>query len=555
MNAPLFSAEDVARESDAFPILEAGELANARECGTTEFHQRGSTLFESGDLGVDFFVVVGGCIEVLDTSRDEERIIVRQGAGSMLGDINLFVGRRAVATAKVVEDAEVIRLTVEQVRHLLVRAGQLSEKWITAFLSRRELMDRIGFEGLRVIGDPDDPAALRLREFMHRNGIPHRWIDITDSKNATTLAALEPAGDAFPAVAWRNHVVLRNPSLRELAIHTGVAQPIVDERFDTVIIGSGPAGLGAGVYSASEGLRTLILDRVGPGGQAGSSSRIENFVGFPSGISGRDLAMRSYVQSLKFGAVFSAPVGVTGIRRGDDGILTISTDAESAIRTRTAIIATGVSYRSLGVRGLDELRGSGIHYAATQVEALLCGSGPVHIIGAGNSAGQAAMYLSRFSEQVNLVVRGGDLRKSMSSYLAERVEVNPRIHLRLFHELRAIEGITRLEKVHLEDTSTGQTSVETSAGIFIFIGATPCTGFLGSDFCKDESGFLMTGADTVACGAWPLKDRQPCALETSMPGVFAAGDCRSRTTKRVAFAVGDGAMAITCVHDYLGTYT
>lgn len=555
MNPPLFSPADVERESEAFPIMDAEDFVNARECGTTEFHTEGTLLFESGDRGVDFYVIVSGWVEILDTSRDEERIIVRSGAGSLIGDINLFIGRRAVATAKVVEDCEVIRLTAGQVRQLLVRAGHLSEKWITAFLRRRELMELTGFEGLRVIGDPDDPAALHLREFMHRNGLPHRWIDVTDAGNTTTLAALEPAGGEFPVVAWRNHVVLRNPSLRELALHTGVAQPIADELFDTVIIGSGPAGLGAAVYSASEGLRTLILDRIGPGGQAGSSSRIENFVGFPSGISGRDLAMRSYVQALKFGAVFSAPVSVTDIKRDIDGILTISTDDGRAIRARTAIIAVGVSYRSMGVRGLDLLRGSGVYYAATQVEALLCGSRPIHIIGAGNSAGQAAMYLSRFSDRVNLVVRGGNLRKNMSTYLAERVEVNPRIHIRLFHELRAIEGVARLEKVHLEDISTGGMLIEESAGIFVFIGATPCTGFLGTTFCKDDNGFLITGADTVACGAWPLTTRQPCTLETSMPGVFVAGDCRSSTAKRVAFAVGDGALAVNCVHDYLGTYS
>jgi thioredoxin reductase (NADPH) len=265
--------------------------------------------------------------------------------------------------------------------------------------------------------------------------------------------------------------------------------------------------------------------------------------------------MRSYVQALKFGATFSAPVDVTRVAREADDLLTITTGDGSSIRTRTAIVATGVSYRSLGVRGLSALRGAGVYYSATQVEALLCEHRPVHIIGAGNSAGQAAMYLSRFTDSVQLIVRGGDLRKSMSSYLSERVEVNPRIHLRLHHELRGIEGTACLEKVHLENTATGETSIEDSAGIFIFIGATPCTDFLGGAFCKDSLGFLLTGADTATCGAWPLTSRQPCTLETSVPGVFVAGDCRSRTAKRVAFAVGDGALAVNCVHDFLGTYS
>ena len=551
---PLISPADIAREADAFPTLTDEDLVLARSCGSTETHAAGETLFAAGDRPVDFFIVVRGEVEILDTSCDIARLLVVHGPGSILGDINLFLERPAVAACRVLEEVEVIRLTVEQVRRLLVRSANLSEKWMNALLRRRELMEVHGFEGLRVIGDHDDPATLRLREFMHRNGVAHRWIDSSDPANQEMLAAFAPSISAFPAVAWGQSVVVQNPSLREVATHIGIARPIPDEVFDTVIIGSGPAGLGAAVYAASEGLRTLVLDRLGPGGQAGSSSRIENFAGFPAGISGRDLAMRSYVQALKFGAVFSAPVSVSGLARGEDELLSITTTNGETIRTRTAIIATGVSYRSLGLTGLAELRGAGVYYSATQVEALLCEHRPVHIIGAGNSAGQAAMFLSRFSDEVHLVVRGGDLRKSMSSYLSERVEANPRIHIRLHHELRAIEGTHHLEKVHLEDTATGETSSEESAGIFFFIGATPCTDFLGDALCKDEKGFLLAGAQSANCGAWPLASRQPCSLESSMPGVFVAGDCRSSTAKRVAFAVGDGALAVNCVHDFLGTY-
>jgi thioredoxin reductase (NADPH) len=552
---PLLSTADVSRESDAFPILSGEDLDLARSCGTVETHAVGEMLFSVGQRPVDFFVIIRGRAEILDTSCESERVIVHHGPGSMLGDINLFLGRPAIASCRALEELQVIRLTVEQVRRLLVRSVVLNEKWINAILRRRQLMESTGFEGLRVIGDHNDPATLRLREFMHRNGVAHRWIDSADSTRRDLISSMQPEISTYPAVAWGQTVLLQNPSVRELATRIGIAHPIQDEVFDTVIIGSGPAGLGAAVYAASEGLKTLVLDRLGPGGQAGSSSRIENFVGFPAGISGRDLAMRSYVQALKFGATFSAPVSVVNVSRREDELLEITTDDGSSIRSRTAIIATGVSYRNLGVRGLSELRGAGIYYSATQVEALLCEHQPVHIIGAGNSAGQAAMYLSRFSDHVNLIVRGGDLRKSMSSYLSERVEVNPRIHLRLHHELRAIEGIDHLEKVHLENTATGETCIEASAGIFIFIGATPCTDFLGEDICKDAKGFLLAGAESANCGSWPLTSRQPCTLETSMPGVFVAGDCRSSTAKRVAFAVGDGALAVNCVHDYLGTYS
>ncbi|MCX6856080.1 MAG: FAD-dependent oxidoreductase [Verrucomicrobia bacterium] len=551
---PLISPADIARESDAFPTLIGEDIILARACGSTETHAAGEMLFSVGQRPVDFFVIVSGRVEILDTSCETVRVIVQHGPGSMLGDINLFLGRPAIASCRVLETLEVIRLTVEQVRRLLVRSAVLNEKWINAILRRRELMDITGFEGLRVIGDRHDPATLRLREFMHRNGVAHRWIDSADSSHLDLINCMKPAVVDYPAIAWGHEVLLQNPTVRELATRIGIAHVIEDEVFDTVIIGSGPAGLGAAVYAASEGLRTLVLDRLGPGGQAGSSSRIENFVGFPAGISGRDLAMRSYVQALKFGATFSAPVSVMNVQRGADDLLSITTDDGSTIRTRTAIVATGVSYRNLRVRGLPELRGAGVYYSATQVEALLCEHQPVHIIGAGNSAGQAAMYLSRFSDHVNLIVRGGDLRKSMSSYLSERVEVNPRIHLRMHHELRAIEGVDQLEKVHLENTITGQTTIETSAGIFIFIGATPCTDFLGDEICKDAKGFLLAGAESANCGSWPLTTRQPCTLETSMPGLFVAGDCRSSTAKRVAFAVGDGALAVNCVHDYLGTY-
>jgi len=261
-----------------------------------------------------------------------------------------------------------------------------------------------------------------------------------------------------------------------------------------------------------------------------------------------------YVQALKFGATFSAPVHVTELRCRDDGLHEVVADDGATVRTKTIIIATGVSYRSLDVKGLGALHGSGVFYSATSVEAMLCQSRPVHIIGAGNSAGQAAMYLSKFSDRVCLVVRGGDLNKSMSSYLTERVQVNPRIQIMLNCELRAVEGTTALEKVHLENTATGQMIVEESGGIFIFIGASPCTGFLGEHIRKGEKGFILTGAEAAATNTWQLTDRLPCSLESTCPGVFAAGDCRSRTTKRVAFAVGDGALAVTCVHDFLGTY-
>lgn len=554
MNKPLLSAEDMRREETAFPVLNAEEIAAARACGKTEVYEAGQILVEVGQCPIDFFVVVSGAVDVIDTSRNEDVLLVTHGPGGILGEIGGLAGRPALATGRTAQPTEVIRLTQDQTRLLLVRSPNLSERWIEAFIRRRELLESSGFEGLRVFGPHSDPATLRLREFLYRNGVPHRWMDITDPANGPALAGLSRQPQCWPAVAWGHEVLFENPTLSAMAARAGLQRHIPDETFDTVIIGSGPAGLSAAVYAASEGLQTVALDLIGPGGQAGASSRIENYPGFPAGISGRELGLRMYVQALKFGATFSAPVQVTALRRRADGLHEVVTAGGEIARTRTIVISTGIAYRSLNVKGLEALRGSGVFYSATQVEAQLCRDRSVHVIGAGNSAGQAAMFLSKFTDRVCLVVRGGNLNKNMSDYLTERVQANPRIQIMLDHELREIEGTTALEKVTVENTATGKTIVEESGGVFIFIGATPCTDFAGEHIRKDEKGFILTGAETVATGAWPLTDRPPYPLESTCPGVFAAGDCRSRTTKRVAFAVGDGALAVMCIHDFLGTH-
>jgi len=529
-------------------------MAAAEQCGRPEVYEAGQFLYKAGDQPLDCFVIVTGQIEIVDPTGDDERVLLGYGSGGFTGDITVLTQRASSVSCRALTRCEILRLTGAEMRRLMVKIPTLGEKWIPALLRRRELLESIGVEGLRVFGERSDLATLHLREFLHRNGVFHHWLDTSDPVIAHTAAALSPTPLQFPVVACSHNVLLQNPTLPELAERTGVRRHIPDEIFDTVIVGGGPAGLGAAVYAASEGLRTLVLDNIGPGGQAGSSARIENYAGFPAGLSGRDLALRAYVQALKFGATFSAPHIISEIRCVDQGLHEVHTADGIVVKTKTVIIATGVSYRTLGVAGLTELRGSGVYYAATQVEATLCQDRPVHIIGAGNSAGQAAMYLSKFSGNVNLVVRGGNLRKNMSTYLAERVESNPRVNIRLHTELRELEGTSCLEKVHLENTSTGETSVEESCGVFIFIGANPCTDFLGDEVLKDDKGFVVTGTELAASGKWPLRDRAPGALETSCPGIFVAGDCRSRTTKRVAFAVGDGAFAVTCVHDLLGTY-
>ena len=552
MNNPVISDAEAHKDEEAFPLLNDEEMMEAQKCGCIEKYAAGQALFEAGEMPVDCFVSILGDLDIIDTSGEVERLIVRHEPRSLVGDLNILAGRPAIAACRAVEDVEVIRLTASEVRTLLVRAASLSEKWINAFIRRRELLEASGFEGLRVYGDHNDPGTLLVREFMHRNGVPHHWIDTT---GRTSIVELNRTPRSFPVIAWGHDILLENPLMSDLAVKIGVKQKIPEQLYDTVIIGSGPAGLGAAVYAASEGLTTVVLDRVGPGGQAGSSSRIENYAGFPAGLSGRELALKSYVQALKFGAIFSSPVSVISLGCLHNGVHELAFDDGTVLCSKTVIISTGVTYRSMGVEGLKELRGAGVFHAATQVEAVLCKGHPVHIIGAGNSAGQAAMFLSNFSDQVHLIVRGTDLSKSMSSYLSERVVVNPRIKVRLQSELRGVEGTDCLTGVKIENTATGEITQEESAGIFVFIGATPCTDFVGTGVCKDNKGFLLTGADVSANGLWPLSDRSPLPLETSCPGIFAAGDCRSRTTKRVAAAIGDGALAVTCVHDYLGTYS
>jgi thioredoxin reductase (NADPH) len=538
----------------SFPVLSPEELEAARKIGQVEIYPAGTVVFEAGIRPLDCFVVLRGDLDIIDSSGDTEQLIVTHGPGDFTGEISMLAGLPALADARARTECEVIRLNAEQIRHLLLCSPSLGEKWIAALIARREALEQGTFEGLRVYGAKDDIATHRLQEFMHRNGVPYRWIDISDPDNQKKIEQLDQTNLHFPVVSWSREVLMQNPTPRDFAKRAGILIPLPEETFDTVIIGAGPAGLGAAVYAASEGLKTLVLDRSGPGGQAGSSSRIENYAGFPTGLSGKELALRSYVQALQFGATFSAPVDVISIDRQADGLHRIKTGDGSVVSTKTVIISTGVSYRSLAVEGLRELQGTGIYYSATQVEAVLCRDTPVHVIGAGNSAGQAAMYLSKFSSRVHLVIRGDNLRKSMSSYLSERVEANPNIKLHFRTELRAVLGDTRLKKVRLENTRTGQLWEEESGGAFIFIGAVPCTDFLGDRVLKDEKGFILTGTEAGDRGVAPYLERSPCPLETSCPGIFAAGDCRSRTTKRVAFAVGDGALAVTCVHEFLGTY-
>src|ERR1700676_2260365 len=536
----------------AFPVLSAAELAECTEFGTRCSFTAGEEIFGAGCPAFDFFVILSGDVCIIDISTDEPTYLVRLRGGQFTGDIDLFTGRRAAASCEAISQVEAIRISPDKVREMLVRQPTLGARIWRAFQRRRELLMSTDFQGLRVYGAKDDKRTLETVEFLFRNGVPHHWMNIAEEENATRIR--EIAGDDlhYPMITCGKRLLLRSPGLTQLAENIGVRHRLPEKTYDVLVLGSGPSGLGAAICAASEGLSTLVLDGLGPGGQAGASSRIENYAGFPNGVTGRDLAQLSYLQALKFGAEFVAPCHVTELKRDGDGLYQVRTSEGDVAIGKTVIIATGVSYRLLDVEGSNDLLASGIYYNATAVEARMCKGWPVHVIGAGNSAGQAAMFLTQYARKVTLVVRGGDLRKSMSSYLCDRVVANPQIEVRYHTQVTAIEGTEHIGAVHLRDED-GNVVREDTTGLFIFIGAKPRTDFLPPELARDDKGFVLTGPAVAKLASWK-EQRLPEALETSLPGVFAGGDCRSGTTKRVAFAIGDGALAVTCVHNLLGTY-
>ena len=554
MTQPTDPSEKFDSETDpSFPCLDVAELDSAVACGRVERVPAGATLFRTGDDPFDCIVVVNGAVGIFDRTGSTERQVAVHRTGGFSGDIGLLAGRPALADARALVPSEVVRLDAAQLRHLLVVNPAIGEKWVPALIRRRELLISRGHEGLHVFGPADDAATLKACEFLFRNGVPHRWRDLGIEESRADLAQLYPSvTPTLPVVAMAGRAISEGAGLEELGRITGVLRPLPTSSFDVVIIGAGPAGLGAAVYAASEGLHTLVVDPLGPGGQAGSSSRIENYAGFPEGISGRDLALRSYVQALKFGATFAIPRSVKAVHSRADGTHEVELTDGGRVETRAVIVATGVSYRHLPVPGLAQYAGTGVYYAATQMEARLCRGLPVHVIGAGNSAGQAAMYLSRFTERVNLVMRGDNLYSSMSDYLADRIVANRRVQLRAHCELRSVSGGRLLERVTLEDNRTGQQTEEPSGGVFVFIGAVPVTDFLSANVARNRTGFVLIGSD-IPEGEWKRTDRGPFPLESSVPGILVAGDCRQGSTKRVAFAVGDGALAVTCLHELFGT--
>lgn len=537
-------------DKTAFPTLSDEELATLAEHAKVRQFADGEPLFESGDRDFDFHVVKRGKVEIVERSSGEAKPVVVHGEREFVGDIDLLTERPAVVTAIARDGCETYSLPRSELRSVLALIPDLSDKLLVAFQRRRKLLVASGFQGLRVVGPARDEETLRVCEFLYKNNVPYTLFDSETDEGRKLLRELGKTDADLPIVACSEQVLVK-PSLTELAKHLGLRREVCRTEYDLAIIGAGPAGLAAAVYAASEGLKTLLIDPVGPGGQAGSSSKIENYMGFPSGITGAELANRALLQALKFGAELSTPFEAAGLERDGDEIL-VKLCAGHAIRSRVALIATGVSYRAIETEGCDRFRGAGVYYAATAVEARGCLGGTAVVVGGGNSAGQAAMYLSDHAKDVKIAIRGDDLGKSMSDYLVKRIEACDRIEVLKNTVVRRADGDACLDRVTLENAKTGEGKQIACAGLFVFIGAKPHTDWLPDSVAVDERGYVLTGGLAARDKRWTL-DRDPCPLETTLPGVLAAGDVRSGSTKRVAFAVGDGALAVTCAHALLSS--
>ena len=534
----------------AFPRLDETEVETLAGMADLCSFGDGEVLFRAGERGFPFYVVASGAIAIVDESGDEPRTLVVHGPREFTGDVSLLTDRPAVISAYAQGACRAYCVGPGDLRRVIHEIPDLSDKLLEAFQTRRILLERSGFVGVRVIGSLGDPDLTVIREFFDKNKVPHTWIDADEPEGRSALESLGVGPDQTPLVACARGTLATRPSVARLAECIGLKRRIRTEPFDMVIVGAGPAGLAAAVYAASEGLGTLVLDRFGPGGQAGTSSRIENYMGFPAGLTGADLANRAYLQALKFGAELVAPVDVRSMTREDD-LHRLEFDDGQFVRGRTVLVATGATYRRLPVAGCERWEGAGIFYSCTSVHARSCRSGRAAVVGGGNSAGQAAMFLAEHTSGVSLLLRGGDLRKSMSDYLARRIERHGNIEVLRHVEVDAVEGGRTITGLRLRDLRDGESRSLDCSAVFVFIGAQPRTDWMPRSIAVDSKGFILTGAEAARSDRWPLTDREPCPVETTCPGVFAAGDVRSGSTKRVAFAVGDGALAVTCAHRVL----
>jgi thioredoxin reductase (NADPH) len=539
-----------------FPTLGPAQIARVAAHGRLRPIHKGEVLVEAGDHDVPFFVVTSGQIEVVRLSGASETIVAVHGRGQFTGETNMISGRRALFRARVREPGEVIEVDHARLVALVQTDAELSEILMRAFILRRVELVAHGLGDVVLVGSAHSAGTLRVKEFLTRNGHPYAYIDLDrDADVQNVLDHFKVRVEDVPVLICRGELVLRNPTNREIAVCLGFNDEIDQVHIrDMVVVGAGPSGLAAAVYGASEGLDVLVLESSAPGGQAGSSSRIENYLGFPTGISGQELAGRAYTQAQKFGAQIMIAKGATRLTC-DRKPYAIQIDDETRVPARAVIIATGAEYRRpSSIENLSQFEGSGVYYGATFVEAQLCGGEEVIVVGGGNSAGQAAVFLAQTAMRVHVLIRSDSLADSMSRYLIRRIEESPAIVLHPRTEIVALEGAGHLERVRWRNSLNGSAETRPIRHVFVMTGAVPNTRWLEGCVALDAKGFIKTGpdlsAEDLADARWPLT-RHPHLLETSLPGVFAVGDVRGGNIKRVASAVGEGSIAVSFVHQVL----
>jgi len=539
--------------SVAFPTLEQSLIDDLSRCSsvTTKTYRDGQTLFSVGDRDFKFFIVKSGEVEIVDYSGDQPKTVTVHRKGQFTGDVSHLTGNPAVVSAVARGDTEVYVVSGDILRKILNQCPTAGDIILQAFIARRQLLRASAdFTGLRVIGSRYSSDTFRIRDFLAKNRVLFTWTDVeTDPNVALLLKGFGVSEADTPIIACSSMLLLRNPSNRELADRIGIRRPVEQTLYDLIVVGAGPAGLAAAVYGASEGLRTLVLDSTAPGGQAGTSMRIENYLGFPTGITGSELTDRAILQANKFGAHLSVSTPVSSLIF-DKTYPVLRLDGDETVTTKCLLIATGVQYRRLNAERCEQFEGRGVYYAATHNEAQLCKGAQVVLVGGGNSAGQAAVFLSQHASRVLLVIRGDDLYKHMSSYLVKRIEQTPNIELLRNSTVQRMNGDGHLKSIDIANSKTGEKRTVETPAVFSFIGAVPRTDWLPPEIVRDAKGFIMTGPSLAQTPHWTGK-RHPFLLETSRAGVFAAGDVRSDSVKRVASAVGEGAMAVQFVHEYL----
>ena len=545
-------------ESIAFPKLNDHQLSLLEPLGERRVMKRGDVLFKAGQRDLGLAIVLRGELEAFETRDGTEYNLANARERDFMGDVSMLQGTSILGSSRVTSDeAEILHIPAAELRRALAEIPAVSKTIVDALIMRRRRLRRDReFAGMRVLASRNARDGHQLDDFLDKNRIPHRLIEFESEQGQALSERFHLTTRDLPVLITPAGARLRKPSLREVAREAGLLRPLAEENetevsCDLAIVGAGPAGLAAAVYAASEGLKTVVVESYAPGGQAGSSSLIENFFGFPTGIGGGELTWLAQLQAYRFGAKFSTPAQALSLQYHPDGEYRACLETEgcgAVLRAKAVLITTGADYGRLEAEGREQFEGVGVYYAATALEGQLCRNETVVVAGSGNSAGQAAMFLSDGAAKVLLVVRGNNIASKMSDYLSRRVQAQENIEILYNTEIRKMSGGKKLEQIELENTKTGERRVVRTPAVFSMIGARPCTEWLPAEIERDEKGFVKTGGDVAEAPAWRENKRRPAPLETSLPGIFAAGDVRSGSVKRCAAAVGEGGMAVAGIH-------